>query len=135
MSVLKLASYADVQAKATQIFRNGGVEIVTMSPSYTEGRVTSTSGQTYMTLLGFTENLGVSGDPKDKLKEWTCECPWGKWNYDRSAPYAHLEGRLCAHALALLYAVQSVVYKTAPALASSSCNRRRSGPSSDNASQ
>lgn len=111
-----LADYAAVQNKAKQIFQSGGVEVVLLSPTYAEFSVTSSTGKTYMTLLGFTENLGIEGDPKSKLKSWTCECPFGKYNYDRSENYKHLEGRLCSHALAALYYVQSMVYRSQPFL-------------------
>ena len=110
------ADYSSVQAKAATIYRAGGVTAISLNPSYSEFSVTSTTGSTYMVLLGFTENLGIAGDPKDKLKEWTCSCNWGKWNFDRSAPWAYLEGRLCSHSLAALYFLQALVYKGQPFL-------------------
>ncbi len=49
----KTADYAEVQSKATSIFRSGGVDPISVTPTYSQAEVTSTSGQVYLNLLEF----------------------------------------------------------------------------------
>ena len=93
------AAWADVKAKGRDIFRNGGVNLIGAEGSYVIGHVNGENG-TYETDIQFVEG---SKSPED----WNCSCDWAIYAFDRSAPYAQFEGRMCSHAVALLYRVQS----------------------------
>lgn len=99
----KFADREDVERKAQQIFDQGGVEFVTVTPDQDRGRslwefnVSSTSGKTYP-LYGDT----TIDDPTSWI-DWfdvACSCDWGRWNYDRAPDYRHLERFPCSHAMA-----------------------------------
>lgn len=94
--MLTEASYDDVRSKASQIYRAGGVDIIAINPKFSEANVTSSSGSVYYNVLTF--------DPAGPaIKDWVCECPWSKWNYDRAPEFKYLSHRKCAHSLAHLY--------------------------------
>lgn len=93
----RIASYDDVRRKGAEIYRSGGVEPYAIGATFSEAHVTSTTGRAYKNLLSF-----ASGD-SSKVDDWACECPWSKWNYQRSQKYKHLEHRKCSHTLAHLY--------------------------------
>ena len=107
----KFSDYRAVRDKAAEIYRNGGVDPIKISPDFSEANVHSVSGQTYYNILRF-ENSGGSA----KITDWTCECPWGKWNYDRAPEYKYLEHRKCAHSLAHLYYLMAFAQRTNPYL-------------------
>ncbi len=107
-----IGSYRDVQSKAGQIYRSGGVEPIRLAPDFSEANVRSTTGSSYYNVLKFDN---VSGSAK--ISDWVCECPWSKWNYDRSPGWEYLEHRKCAHSLAHLYYLMAFKGVTDPHLA------------------
>lgn len=105
-----LASYRDVQSKAARIYQAGGINPLDLNKEFCQAEVRSESGQTYLTVLSFDSSLG------GKIKDWVCECPWSMYSYDRAPEYKYLEHRKCAHALALLYYLQTFKNLIGPAL-------------------
>lgn len=102
-SLMKDAESQQVERKAREIYEQGGVRLVSCQPDPESGRtswefeVRSVTGNTY-TLYGDTD-IEFPGGWIDAM-DVACECPWGKWNYDRAPEYKHLEGLLCSHGLA-----------------------------------
>lgn len=99
MSFHVLASWDDVQAKATRIRSAGGVRILANAGGTVTGQVEGDSGA-YQASLTFTP--GTSS-----IALWDCGCPWANYSWARSGRWKKYEGRMCSHALALSYEVQA----------------------------
>lgn len=95
------AAWVDVSEKAKRIKDAGGVQIVSATPAYLLGTVQSETGNTYHNQIMY------ESDTSRRISRWTCSCDWGKYAWARSAPWAHLEGRKCAHVTALYWEAQS----------------------------
>jgi len=95
----KTAAWSDVRAKAQAIRAAGGVRIIDVSGMQITAEVKSTTGNVYQPSL----LLG----PNKKVDYWLCTCAWQAYAWERTGKWRKYEGRQCAHALALLYEVQS----------------------------
>jgi hypothetical protein len=94
-----LATWKDVRAKAKRIRTEGGVRIVSASPLFLVGEVEG-STNLYETSIEY-----VPGTKQAAL--WTCGCAWANYSWGRSGRWKRYEGRMCSHALALLYEGQA----------------------------
>lgn len=95
------ASFVDVRDKAKRIRAAHGVRIIAVvddPPSVTAEIKGETS--LYTTTISM-----VPGTTQVALS--TCSCPWETFRWARSEQYKPLEGRSCAHILALLYEMQA----------------------------
>ncbi len=96
---IRTAAWADVQAKAKRIRSGGGVRILAVTDDSVTGQVDGDTG-TYQTSLVFEPHTSA-------IAMWECGCPWSTYAWARSGRWKKYEGRMCAHALALSYEVQS----------------------------
>ena len=87
------ASWADVQAKARRIHRDGGVRITAMSRSLVIGEVKGDHA-TYEVGNQYYPGRGFS------VMAYSCGCPWASFHQDPDYP-GRFAGRMCSHALAL----------------------------------
>lgn len=99
------AAWSDVQQKAARIRQNGGVRILSAPDAKTGNQnfvVADVNGDTnvYRTQL-----MLVPGSASVAL--WECGCAWAAYSWGRSGRWKKYEGRMCAHALAVLYEAQS----------------------------
>lgn len=94
----RLAKWIDVRNKAIRIRNNAGVKVVRIDSDVV---VTEVRGDhdTYTVELYRQDPWSFA------ISIWTCSCPWGDWAFKRQVTYV---GRLCSHALASLYEVQSL---------------------------
>ena len=99
----KQASWDDIQAKAHDIFKIGGVNIIAVTDTTVAAHVLGNHG-TYETDLQFAP--GSSGRAREVVL-WDCTCPWALYAWGRSGQWKKYEGRMCSHALALYYQFQS----------------------------
>lgn len=89
-------SYLDVQMKAVRLRQEGKVKVIRIDPDIAAGEVVGDSGQTYEVVL-------YRQDPdSESVSLWECECLWSQYAW---GPVRR--GRMCSHALALLYEIQS----------------------------
>lgn len=93
------AAWKDVQAKAKDIRHGGGVRIISSSPQFIVGEVTGDSNL-YESTVEY-----VPGTKQAAL--WTCGCAWANYSWGRSGRWKRYEGRMCSHALALVYEAQA----------------------------
>lgn len=99
------AAWSDVQSKATEIYRSNGVKITQVDqdvngwPEIVSGSVQGSTG-VYQTSL-----MLVPGS--QATETWACDCAWATYAWDRAPQYRRFEGRMCSHALALRYQMQS----------------------------
>jgi hypothetical protein len=91
------AAWADVRKKAKRLLDDGNVQV-----RKNNGR------ECVAVVLGDNGNYNTQVDRKNAhaqtVSYWNCGCPWGAWAYRRQRTFV---GRMCSHALATYYAMQS----------------------------
>lgn len=103
----RLSAWADVRAKANRIRRGDRIEIMDAGPSFMLAQIQGDNG-IYRTTVsrkggGGKNNRGRDITPQ-RISDWTCTCGWGMTDHLRVNKYIH---RMCSHALALYYEMQS----------------------------
>lgn len=89
------AAWSDVRNKAKRIRAEGKVMIKAATNEGLAGMVEGDHG-TY-------ENMITYRPGSRKIADWSCNCKWGEWAWDR----IRFHGRQCSHSLALQYEAQS----------------------------
>lgn len=97
-SIKVVAGWRDVQQKAKRIAQSGGVRIIAVSGDTITADV---RGQSAVYQTGITRVPGTR-----QVALWSCGCPWSTYSWGRSGRWKKYEGRMCAHALALVYKAQ-----------------------------
>lgn len=105
--MVREAAWADVRAKAKRIFDGGDVSVESIDPNKREihAKVDGDHGRYEVEI--HRKNAFGQG-----VTWWDCDCGWGQHAYLRKRSFI---GRMCSHALATYYAMQSgpkVVEKT-----------------------
>lgn len=94
------SSWQDVMEKAKRLVSTNKVQILRNGHNNVVAHVQGDHGDYIVELL--------RDDPQSRvLTQWSCECPWSSFSWGRSRKWKHLEGRPCAHALAVLWKSQS----------------------------
>ncbi len=93
------SAWRDVQQKASRIRGAGHVRVISSSPAFLVGEVRGDTN-IYQTTL-----MREPGSQRVAL--WECGCAWAAYSWGRSGRWKKYEGRMCSHALALLYEGQS----------------------------
>jgi prophage maintenance system killer protein len=95
-SSYKEAAWADVMAKAKRLILEGNV---TLHRNGWNNIVATVAGD-----HGVYEVEAGRDDPHSRVvTTWRCDCPWGHFSRDRTRQWKKLEGRLCSHALSMLW--------------------------------
>jgi len=96
----KTAAWTDLEAKAKRLIQSGNVTVAVNTPTDVVGKVIGDHG-TYQTTIS-------RQDPSSaKITQWTCECPWNQYAFQRTRQWKKYEGRPCAHVLALYWKAKS----------------------------
>jgi len=98
-SLYKSSSWRDVQAKAKRIRKNGFVRILAVSGGVITAQVKGDSN------IYETSISRVPGTTQVAL--WSCGCDWSTYSWGRSGRWKKYEGRMCSHALAVMYEAQA----------------------------
>jgi hypothetical protein len=99
------SAWIDVMNKARYLRRSGNVFIFsapergTGNTDFIVGEVLGDSGIPYRVRLMREPNTR-------RIAMWECGCAWGHYAWGRSGRWKKFEGRMCSHALSLLYEVQ-----------------------------
>lgn len=100
------AAWKDVRDKAREIKQGGKVRVLAVNmadeihPETFYAQVGSTTGAVYNTGLMFVPGTFQVG-------AWECDCKWAQYSWGRTRQWVKYEGRMCAHALACVYEMQS----------------------------
>jgi len=98
----KTAAWANIVQKAVRIRAGGGVEILSHSRDITTAVVHGDNG--------IYDVVMYRQDPtKTTITMYECSCKWGEWSFKRQHTFV---GRMCSHALATYYEMQSRDYFT-----------------------
>lgn len=89
----KTATWDDVAAKAKRLIQSGNVTLLRNGAENIVASVVGDHG---------TYQVEISrDDPESRsITQWTCECPWDQYAYQRTRKWKQYEGRPCAHCLA-----------------------------------
>lgn len=102
-SVQRLASWPDIQAKATRLIQQGKVKITGNAQDIVTGVVEGDHG-TYNTEI-------QRQDPESQsISMWSCECAWDQFAWQRTRQWKRLEGRVCSHVLATYWQALSMPF-------------------------
>lgn len=91
-----LKGWPKIMAKAQRLRQEGKVQLQTNQEQYVSGTVQGDNG-TYQPQL-WRDNPG-----SQKISAWQCTCPWFDYAFGRTRQWKKLEGRPCAHLLALYW--------------------------------
>lgn len=95
----RFAAWRDVRSKALRLRKEGKVYVRDYNKELIVGRVTGDTN-TYDCEVS---RLGGFGLGESSVSGWDCECEWAKYAFDRRT----FTGRMCSHALAMYYEMQS----------------------------
>lgn len=99
------SAWTDVMNKARYLRRSGNVFIFsapeqgTGNTDFIVGEVLGDSGIPYRVRL-------MREPGRRRVAMWECGCAWGHFAWGRSGRWKKFEGRMCSHALALVYETQ-----------------------------
>lgn len=107
LSIVKEADYNAVRNKAKRL-KDGGQVILTVNEvNAVEAQVRGDHGEYEVSIL--------RQNPADnRITQWSCTCPWGRYAFNRSRKWKYLEGRMCSHSMATMYASWSAPLTSAP---------------------
>lgn len=95
-SVERVSTWDDVMQKAKRLILSGQVTLQRNGWNNVVSTVVGDHGQ-YQVEIG-------RDDPNSRvITQWTCECPWDQFAFDRTRVWKKYEGRVCSHALATLW--------------------------------
>lgn len=95
-----ISAWKDVRAKAKKIKAEGGVRILSVKDNVVVSQV---KGDTHV----YQSELVRMPGSKSSVANWNCGCAWAAYSWGRSGRWKKYEGRMCAHALATQYEMQS----------------------------
>jgi hypothetical protein len=99
----KEADWDDVEAKAKRLRDQGKVQILRNGRTYIVAHVQGDSrpGEPYQVEI-------MRQDPNSRvITQWSCECPWDQFAFQRTRQWKYLEGRPCAHVLAAYWRAEA----------------------------
>jgi len=92
----RTATWDDVKAKAVRLKNNGQVTILRNGWNVVVSNVTGDHGEYECTIS--------RDDPNSMaITQWTCECPWDQYAFQRTRKWKYLEGRSCSHVIATMW--------------------------------
>lgn len=96
----RTADWQDIEAKAKRLIQSGNVTLLRNGYNNVVGHVIGDHGE-YQTELS-------RDDPSSRvITQWTCECPWDQYAFQRTRQWKKYEGRPCAHVLATIWQSQA----------------------------
>lgn len=96
----RTADWSDVEAKAKRLRDTGAVQILRNGYTNIVGQVQGDHGS-YQTEI-------MRQDPNSRvITQWSCECPWDQYAFQRTRQWKQYEGRPCSHVLATFWKSQA----------------------------
>jgi hypothetical protein len=96
----KTAEWDDIESKAVRLVQGNQVQILRNGAQNIVGQVQGDHGS-YQTEI-------MRQDPNSRaITQWSCECPWDQYAFQRTRQWKKYEGRPCSHVLATFWKAQS----------------------------
>lgn len=96
----KTATWDDIMAKATRLIQSNQVSILRNGTTNVVGSVQG-DNDTYQTEI-------MRQDPNSRvITQWSCDCPWDQYAWQRTRQWKKYEGRPCSHVLATFWKSQA----------------------------
>jgi hypothetical protein len=90
---VKTADWNDIMAKAKRLVQSGNVQLLRNGYNSIVGHVIGDHGE-------YTNEISRDDPSSRAITQWTCECPWDQYAWQRTRQWKKYEGRPCAHVLA-----------------------------------
>lgn len=91
--VAKTAAWPDIMAKAKRLIQSGNVTLLRNGYNTIVAHVIGDHGE-------YTSEISRDDPTSRAITQWTCECPWDQYAFQRTRQWKKYEGRPCAHVLA-----------------------------------
>lgn len=101
--LVREAAWRDVRSKARRLRYSNKVYIDKFDKTLITGRVQGDTG-----LYDTVVHRLAATNGRATVTGWDCTCEWGKWAWKRERTFV---GRMCSHALAMYYEMQSRDYR------------------------
>lgn len=96
----KIASWDDIMAKAKRLIQSGNVQLLRNGYNTVVAHVIGDHGE-------YTSEISRDDPNSRAITQWTCECPWDQYAFQRTRQWKKYEGRPCAHVLAAFWKSQA----------------------------
>lgn len=93
-------AWSDIVAKAKRLILSGNVTILRNAPNHVMAHVVGDHGE-------YNSEISRHDPSSQIIEQWTCECPWDQYAFDRTRKWKYLEGRVCSHVLAAYWKAKS----------------------------
>jgi hypothetical protein len=96
----KVATWDEIEAKAKRLIQSNQVQILRNGSQNIVGQVQGDHGS-YQTEI-------MRQDPTSRaITQWSCECPWDQYAFQRTRQWKKYEARPCSHVLATFWKSQA----------------------------
>jgi hypothetical protein len=89
----KTSHWNDIMAKAKRLVQSGNVQLLRNGANIIVAHVIGDHGE-------YTCEISRDDPNSQAITQWTCECPWDQYAFQRTRKWKKYEGRPCAHVLA-----------------------------------
>lgn len=89
----KTADWTDIMAKAKRLIQSGNVTLLRNGYNIVVAHVVGDHGE-------YTSEISRDDPNSRVITQWTCECPWDQFAFQRTRKWKKYEARPCAHVLA-----------------------------------
>lgn len=96
----KVASWDDIMAKAKRLIQSGQVTLLRNGYNVIVAHVIGDHGD-------YTCEISRDDPNSRSITQWTCECPWDQYAFQRTRQWKKYEARPCAHVLAAYWKSQA----------------------------
>lgn len=97
--IAKTANWNDIMAKAKRLLQSGNVTLLRNGYNIIVAHVIGDHGE-------YTCEISRDDPNSRAITQWTCECPWDQFAFQRTRQWKKYEGRPCAHVLAAYWLSQ-----------------------------
>jgi hypothetical protein len=94
--LMKTSAWQDIEAKAKRLIESGKVHVLRNSGETIVGHVEGDHGN-------YESEIWRNDPNSQSISLWDCTCPWDQFAWQRTRQWKKLEGRPCAHVLALYW--------------------------------
>lgn len=92
----KTAHWTDIMAKAKRLIQSGNVQLLRNGYNNIVAHVVGDHGE-------YTAEISRDDPNSRAITQWTCECPWDQYAFQRTRQWKKYEARPCAHVLAAFW--------------------------------
>lgn len=101
------AGWPDIMQKAKRLIQSGNVTLLRNGYNNIVAHVIGDHGE-------YNSEIGREDPESRTITQWTCECPWDQYAFQRTRQWKKYEARPCAHVLAAFWKSQATPLDEGP---------------------